>query len=142
MIKKGIFGIIVITFAIAIAGCSDKKADAEYYKLAYDFYNDGKYEEAIENFKNILEYYPQGENAPKALFMIGFINANHINNYEEAKKCYIQFIEQYPTHELTASAKYEIETLGKDINELPIFKKIEEEVQKDQEKAEEKAKGN
>ena len=39
------------------------------------------------------------------------------------------FIEKYPDHDLVASAKYELETLGKDISEQPIIKKIEEKEQ-------------
>ena len=39
-------------------------------------------------------------------------------------------MEKYPEHELVSSAKYELETLGKDINELDIFKNIEEKEKK------------
>lgn len=123
-VKAHVLFFLSIVFLIS---CSSKKSEDEYYKLAYDQYNDGKYEESITNFKSVVEYYPDGENAAKSLFMIGFICANHTNEFDKAKDYYTKFLEKYPEHELASSAKYEIDTLGKDINELDIFKKIEEE---------------
>ena len=120
-----------IAFLIFIIACSDKKSEKEYFDLGYENYNNEKYEEALTSFNSILEYYPEGEFASKAMFMSGFISANHLENLDEAKKYYEMFIKKYPEHELVDSAKYELETLGKDIEDLPIFKKIEEEEQKE-----------
>ncbi|MCK5033644.1 MAG: tetratricopeptide repeat protein [Calditrichia bacterium] len=119
--------VLILIAVIFLFSCSDTKTEAEYYKLAYDQYNDGKYDESVNNFQSLLENYPEGQNTPNAMFMIGFICANHSEKLDEAKKYYNMFMEKYPDHELVSSAKYELETLGKDINELDIFKKIEEE---------------
>ena len=120
-----------LIFLLLIAACTDIKSEKEYFDLGYEKYNNEEYDEALTNFKNILKNYPESELASKATFMVGFINANHLNNLEEAKKYYEMFIKKYPNHELVDSAKYELETLGKNIEDLPIFKKIEEEEQKD-----------
>jgi outer membrane protein assembly factor BamD (BamD/ComL family) len=56
--------------------------------------------------------------------MLGFINANDLKDYETAEKHYKKFLEVYPDHELSDDAQYEIETLGKDINDLPIFQNL------------------
>ena len=125
--KKSLLILLVLFTAIFLFSCGESKTEAEYYKLAYDQYNDAKYEPSVKNFKSLIEEYPEGKNAPNSMFMIGFINANHTNNYDEAKKYYNMFMEKYPEHELVSSAKYELETLGKDINDLPIFKNIENE---------------
>lgn len=119
---------------VFITACSDIKTEKEYFDLGYENFNNEKYEEALANFKGILEHYPESEMASKAMFMAGYINANHLKNLEEAKKYYELFIEKYPQHELVDSAKYELETLGQDIEDLPIFKKIEEEEKKDKDK--------
>lgn len=113
-------GLLIIPVILFIS-CTDKKTEDEYFKLAYEQYNQEKYQESIDNFKKIIEYYPDGENAPKAIFMIGFINANNTENFEEAKQYYTLFIETYPDHDLSDDAKYELNTLGQDINDLPIF---------------------
>ena len=115
----------LLVIAIMIISCGSKKSsEAGYLTAAYDQYNKGSYEEAIKNFKKIIEFYGNGEHAAKAIFMVGFINANHIKDFAEAKKYYTMFIEKYPQHELKKDAEFELQTLGKDINELPIFSLI------------------
>jgi TolA-binding protein len=125
--KNSIPFVLILITAIFLFSCSDTKTEEEYYKLAYDQYNDEKYDESVNNFKSLLENYPDGQNSPNAMFMIGFICANHSKKLDEAKIYYNMFMEKYPKHELVSSAKYELETLGKDINELDIFKDIEKE---------------
>ena len=127
MLKRIAFMALAASLIIA---CGESKTDEEiqneYFQAAYDLFNKESYQGAIENFTKILEDYADGEFAPKSMFMVGYIHANHTRNLEEAKKYYTMFIEKYPDHELVSSAKYELETLGKDVNELEIFKKIEE----------------
>lgn len=121
--------IIVSILSLAVFGlfsCSTEEENTDYYTVAYEQYNQNNYSEALTNFKKLLEKEKDTENAKKAVFMIGFINANHIHNFEEAKKYYEEFLTKYPDHELASSAQYELSTLGKDINDLPIFKTIEE----------------
>ena len=52
------------------------------------------------------------------------INANDLKNFEEAGKFYKKFIDKYPDHDLADDAQYELNNLGKDINELPMFQNI------------------
>jgi TolA-binding protein len=128
--KNSLPFVLSLILMIVLFSCSDTKTEEEYYKLAYDQYNEGNYEASIQNFKSLIDNYPEGENAPNTIFMLGFINANHLQKYDEAKKYYNLFLEKFPEHELVSSAKYELETLGKDINELDIFKNIEKEEDK------------
>jgi outer membrane protein assembly factor BamD (BamD/ComL family) len=105
-----------------IAACSTKLSEEEYYSKAQEMYAGQKFDLAIENFKGIAENYPQGKHHAEALFMLGFINANDIKNLDEAKKYYTEFVQKYPNHDLADDAQYELDNLGKDINDLPIFK--------------------
>jgi outer membrane protein assembly factor BamD (BamD/ComL family) len=104
-----------------IVFCSQKLTEEEYYSKAQENYANQKFELAVENFKGIAEYYENGKHHAEALFMLGFINANDLKDLDEAKKYYTAFIEKYPQHELADDAQYELDNLGKDINELPIF---------------------
>jgi len=122
---KGLFIFSMFFIYMLLFSCAEKKSETAYFEEAYSQYNQEKYTEALESFKKILEYYPQGENAAKATFMIGYINANNTKDLEEAKKYYELFINTYPDNDLVDDAKYELETLGQDINDLPIFKEIE-----------------
>ncbi len=118
-----LFSILMLGSLLFLA-CSGKLSEEEYYQKAKDAYGKQNFSQAIDNFKKITQYYPKGKHAAESLFMLGFINANDLKKYDEAKKYYSEFIEKYPKHELADDAKYEIENLGKDINELPFFKQI------------------
>jgi TolA-binding protein len=124
MLKRPEILLIIFAF-ITFFSCSEKKTEAEYFQVAYDQYNKEQYDQAIENFKNVVKYYPEGENTPKAIFMIGYIYANNVNNLEEAKKYYETFLAKYPNDDLADDAQYELQTLGQDINDLPVFKNTE-----------------
>ena len=115
----------MILTGLFLLSCSSKLSEAEYYNLATDAFNKQDFPKSIENFKNIIDYYPEGQRASEALFMLGYINANNTNDLKEAEKYYKLFIEKYPNDELTDDAEYELKHLGKDINELPIFKDIQ-----------------
>ena len=87
--KNSLAFLLVLITAIFLFSCSDSKTEAEYYKIAYDQYNDGKYEVSIKNFKSLVEEYPKGENTPNTIFMIGFIHANHLKNMMKQKNIII-----------------------------------------------------
>jgi TolA-binding protein len=115
--------ISVLLFAL-LFNCSKKMTEDELYKLAQEQYGSEQYQEAITTFTEIVESYPEGKKHAEAMFMLGFINANDLKNFDEAEARYKAFLEKYPNHDLSDDAEYEIKTLGKDINELPIFQKM------------------
>jgi len=119
--KKLLIYLIGLNILFAV-GCGKKISEKEYFDRAYQYMGKEQWSEAEKNFEKILEEYPTGEYAAKALFMIGFINANYLMNYEKARKYYNEFLEKYPNDDLADDARYEINNLGKDINELPFFK--------------------
>ena len=117
-------GISIILFSMLIMtffSCSNKMSELDYYNKANELMSSENWEGAEENFQKILDNFPTGEHSAKALFMIGFINANYTNNLEKAKKYYTKFLEKYPDHDLADDAKYEIENLGKNIEDLPFL---------------------
>ena len=69
-------------------------------------------EKAIQLFKKLHDDYPKSEYAASGLFMAGFIYANELQNFEEAKKCYQQFLKEYPNDDLAASAQAELDNMG------------------------------
>lgn len=121
LLQRALIGMLTL---IVLFSCSKTLTEEEYYTAAKEAYTKEKFELAIDNFKNIIGHYPKGNRAAEASFMLGFINANDVKNLEEAKKYYERFIAEYPEHELADDAQYELQTLGKDINELPIFQQL------------------
>lgn len=108
-------GVMLIVFAI---GCSKKMGEDDYLHEAQKYLNNGRYYESIALYEEFLERFPKSNFAPKSLFMSGFIYANNLGDYENARKCYELFLERYPNHELSTSVRWEIENLGTDVNEL------------------------
>ncbi len=84
------------------------------------------YQMANNVLRMLLERYPDNERAPQALFMVGFNYANNIQDFIQARQVYETFIERYPDHELVFSVRWELEYLGKDINEIPEIRMIDE----------------
>lgn len=115
---------VLIVVMLMVFSCSESMSEEELYTQAQEQYGNEQYQEAVKTFKKLAEKYPQGKRHAEALFMLGFINANDLKDYEAAERHYKHFLEEYPDHELSDDAQYEIETLGKDINDLPIFKNL------------------
>lgn len=121
--KKGMIGFLVLLlFVIFSAGCGSKAGEKEYFDLAYQYMGKEKWSDAEMDFQKILDEYPNGVYSSKALFMIGFINANYLQNEEKARKYYTEFLEKYPNHDLADDAKYELDNLGKNIDDLPFLR--------------------
>lgn len=67
---------------------------------------------AISSFTSVYEKYPENKYAPVSLFMSGFIQANELQNFDDATKTYNLFLQKYPKHELSSSARQELENMG------------------------------
>lgn len=89
------------------------------FQIAYA-YNHGlhDYPKAIEAYRKFYSDFPKSPNAPKALFLVGFIFNNELADYDSARAAYEEFIRRYPEDEMVPSAKFEIATMGKDLEEL------------------------
>lgn len=120
--KKRLLAVFPLLVLLVVVACSKKMGEKDYYDLANQYMAQEKWKLAEENFEKILQEYPNGVYSSKAMFMVGFINANYLNNFEKARKYYSEFLEKYPSHDLADDAKYELENLGKDIDDLPFLK--------------------
>jgi len=74
---------------------------------------------AITVYEEIVSEFPDTEQAPKALFSIGYIYANELGENDPATKYYSRFIETYPNHEMAPSVEFELKYLGKSLEEIP-----------------------
>jgi len=103
---------------------SDLAPKAQY--LIGDIYNNdlSVFEMAIQAYRLVIVNFPGSSQEPHAQFMIAYIYANYLNQFESARKEYQVFLDTYPKHELTPSVRFEMEFLGRDINEIPTLKRI------------------
>ncbi len=121
MKKVWIIGASLLFLLLQIACSEQKKSETEYFQLAKEFMDQQNWNDAEINFEKICKEYPKGEHYSRAIFMIGYINANHTRNYEKARKYYNDFLEKFPDDELSVAAKYELENMGKSPDELPFL---------------------
>ena len=82
------------------------------------------FEKALEEYRIVLNDYKGSKEEALAQFMIGYIYANVLKDLDKARSEYQVFLDQFPKHELFPSVKFEIDHLGKDINEIPALKHI------------------
>jgi TolA-binding protein len=79
---------------------------------------------SISIYERIYQKYPDSDKTPNALFMIGYIYANDIKDFEKARASYTRFIQTYPNHTLVPSAQWELENLGKSLDDIPQFEDV------------------
>ena len=79
---------------------------------------------ALAAFKSATDLYPETDEGVKALFMVGYINANHLEDYDAARVAYTDFMNRYPNHELVQSVRFELEYLGKSVEDMEVFQDI------------------
>lgn len=77
--------------------------DRLLYDKTYAVYKDGRYQEAIEGFKDFLKKYPASDLADNAQFWIGECYMN-LKQYEKAILSYQEVIKNYPNGNKVANA--------------------------------------
>jgi outer membrane protein assembly factor BamD (BamD/ComL family) len=110
-----------------IIGCSSKPSDESLFEKARAFQESQDYDKAVEVYRDIVRLYPDGERSDEAQFMVGFIYANDLKDFDKAKTEYQAFMDNYSATAdsgMVLSAKWEIENLGKDISDIDQLKNI------------------
>ncbi|MBP7821465.1 MAG: tetratricopeptide repeat protein [Saprospiraceae bacterium] len=78
----------------------------------------GNYDVAMATFKKIEMKYPNSTRAGDALFMRAYILENELNNKEQAKIIYNEFLKKYPQHQLAKQVTTILSQIDKSPEEL------------------------
>lgn len=113
--------LLAALFGLLLSACENKLSEKDYFDQAQQYMGQENWQKAEENFARITNDFPNGVYAAKSLFMVGYINANHLKDLDRAKEFYNSFISKFPDHDLADDAKYELENLGKPVEELPFL---------------------
>ncbi|TKJ40345.1 hypothetical protein CEE37_08440 [candidate division LCP-89 bacterium B3_LCP] len=120
--RKGVILLFIVSLIILnISACKKGPSPEEIFSEAKSLQEETKYAEAVTKYEELVTLHPRSELAPQSQFMIGFICANEIGNLEKASVAYKAFLENYSDVSdsgMVASAKWELDNLGKDINEI------------------------
>jgi len=76
-----------------------QEEDAPYTRILY--------------YRELVERYPENRFAPQALFMIGFVYAEELQDLVEARRTFDELIDEYPDADVADSAEWMIENLEK-----------------------------
>ncbi len=68
----------------------------------------------LNYYSELVFNYPEGEHAAEAQFMIGFIHAEELNNYDAARNAFERMKLRYPDSELVPSADWMLENMGEE----------------------------
>ena len=77
-----------------------------------------KGDEALSNFKDLINKFPRSPYLPEACYYTAFIYEDIIYDIIAAEVAYKNFIERYPEHKLVTDAKLSIKYLGKSPEEI------------------------
>lgn len=162
--SKKLVVVLFVVILIIFIGCGNKpsRTAKEYWDSAVTLFDGENYQGCIEQYQNLIKFYPEdtltikalfaiaeiyknnlkdldnsiatykkitekyadSEKAPNAMFMIGYIYANDLKDYDKAKESYNNFLKTYPDHMLVPSAKWELQNLGKSLDEIPQLQVI------------------
>ena len=119
--------IAAITWLIGCGETKQKDTAQELFAKAQELRQGEKYDDAIRTYRKIARDHKDSRLASNSQFMIGYIYANHLKDLEQAKNEINRFLEKYSEiadSGLIVGAKFELEYLGKDIEDIPILSTV------------------
>ncbi len=95
-----------------------KEAANALFMLAEAYNGKQDFHAAVNSYAAYAVKYPDSSSAPLAMFLVGFIYDGNLQMYDSARAAYQNFLSKYPNHELAASARSEIDNMGKTPDEI------------------------
>jgi tetratricopeptide (TPR) repeat protein len=78
----------------------------------------GDFPNSMKMWNEIQHNYPQSKYAAESLFMQGFTFENDMQNTDNAKECYLKFLNLYPNHELVDDISIALKNIDVPLEEL------------------------
>jgi peptidyl-prolyl cis-trans isomerase C len=91
------------------------RSEEELFTLAQD--TEDPYRR-LGYYSELVIQFPDGEHAAEAQFMVGFIQAEELGDFDAARKALQRMLDKYPDAELRESAEWMLKNMGK---EAPPF---------------------
>jgi len=103
-----------------VTDCSGtSQAEKALIKIASIRQNDIREpDQAIAAYQRYLSTYPDGQMAPLSMFMVGYLYNNEIHNNDSAKASYQRFLDKYPQSENAPAAQFELQNIGKPLEDV------------------------
>jgi len=123
MLKGSTRTLLVFVLMVAIAGCAKGPTQEQLFEKAKKAQEESNFQAAIDAYQDIVKRFPKSPQAAQCQFMVGYLYANHVKNLDMAKQAYQTFLRNYPDDALVKDAQWELDHLGKDVNEIDELNK-------------------
>lgn len=129
--KITLVSVLVLAFFMVTNGCKNESAKtgdvAEMFAKAQELQKDEKFSEAIKMYGRIAKDHKDTREAANSQFMIGYIYANHIKDFDKAKSEFVRFLDNFADvadSGLISGAHFEMQFMGMSIEEIPILNEL------------------
>jgi len=124
MLKGSTRTLLVLILMAAIVGCNKGPTQDQLFEKAKKAQEESNFPAAISAYQEIVKRFPKSPQAAQCQFMVGYLYANHLKDLNLAKDAYQTFLRNYPEDALVKDAQWELDHLGKDVNEIDELNKI------------------
>ena len=95
--------------------------DSICFGLAQIYIEQEKYQQALSEYRRLSYLYPKSANNYKAMFMVGFIHAEHLKNDSAAVRAFEKMLAQYPSSDLSDDADWMIRNIRSGGKLMPVL---------------------
>jgi TolA-binding protein len=95
--------------------------DSICFGLAQIYIEQEKYQQALGEYRRLSYLYPKSPNNYKAMFMVGFIHAEHLKNDSAAVRAFEKMLAQYPSSDLSDDADWMIRNIRSGGKLMPVL---------------------
>jgi TolA-binding protein len=95
--------------------------DSVCFGMAQIYIEQEKYQQALAEYRRLSYLYPKSSNNYKAMFMVGFIYAEHLKNDSSAVKSFEKMLVQYPKSDLSDDADWMIRNIRSGGKLMPVL---------------------
>ena len=89
----------IAVVGLLLSCSSEKKSEQQLYDQAQAYSEKGNSNDAIEIYRKILKLYPQSPSSYRALFLMGLVYAQDLEDDKKANTVFQKFLENYPNGE-------------------------------------------
>ena len=75
-------------------------------------------QKAVGAYERYYKMFPGSKESPTMLFLAGFVYNNDLHQTDSARARYQEYLNRYPDGQLAQSAKFELQNLGKDADQV------------------------
>ncbi|MEO7427698.1 MAG: peptidyl-prolyl cis-trans isomerase, partial [Fibrobacteria bacterium] len=95
--------------------------DSICFGLAQIYIEQEKYQQALSEYRRLSLLYPNSSNNYKAMFMVGFIHAEHLKNDSAAVRAFESMLAKYPSSDLSDDADWMIRNIRSGGKLMPVL---------------------